>query len=87
MSSDSVNRNDVSAPEDDDKKAVTGYPAHQVPSVADGEVDVGAQILADAGEHGPISQEEMDAVLRKIDWHMVPMLLVCMQLSGWDKVM
>lgn len=60
MPSDSVNGNDVSAPEDDDKKAVNGYSAHQVTSVAHGEVDVAAQIFADAGEHGPISQEEMD---------------------------
>lgn len=64
--------------------------AHRVVSKRDGEindeVDVAAQILAAAGDHSPITQAEMDAVRWKIDWHMVPMLFVCLQLSGWDKV-
>ena len=86
MSSDSVNRG--ASPGPDDKKAIpAGRDDRPATSVKTGDVDLGAQILADAGGHGFISEEEMDAVRRKIDWHMVPMLLVCMQLSGWDKVM
>lgn len=50
------------------------------------DVDLGAEILAAAGAHEPVTQAEMDAVRRKIDWHMVPMLFFCLQLSGWDKV-
>lgn len=52
----------------------------------DKDVDVAVKILKTAHHEGPISQEEMDAVRWKIDWHMVPMLFVCLQLSGWDKV-
>ena len=74
----------------DKLKGVPGEEAHQVVSKRDGEiddeVDVAAQILAAAGDHSPITQAEMDAVRWKIDWHMVPMLFVCLQLSGWDKV-
>jgi hypothetical protein len=51
------------------------------------EVDLAAKVLAAAHHEGPITQAEMDAVRWKIDWHMVPMLFVCLQLSGWDKVM
>jgi hypothetical protein len=50
------------------------------------DVDLAARILARAHDQGPITQAEMDAVRWKIDWHMVPMLFVCLQLSGWDKV-
>ena len=69
---------------------MSGDEAHQVVSKRDGEIndeiDVAAQILAAAGDHSPITHAEMDAVRWKIDWHMVPMLFVCLQLSGWDKV-
>ncbi|OAA54078.1 Major facilitator superfamily domain, general substrate transporter [Niveomyces insectorum RCEF 264] len=51
-----------------------------------GDADVAARIVAAAGDYEPITQAEMNAVRRKIDWHMVPLLTVCMQLSGWDKV-
>ncbi|KKA23003.1 Allantoate permease [Rasamsonia emersonii CBS 393.64] len=50
------------------------------------DVDIAARILATADHEGSITQEEMDAVRWKIDRHMVPMLFVCLQLSGWDKV-
>lgn len=50
------------------------------------DVDIAVQILAGAHDQAPITQAEMDAVRWKIDWHMVPMLFVCLQLSGWDKV-
>lgn len=53
----------------------------------DRDVDVAAKILAAARDERPATEEEMEAVRRKIDWHMVPMLFVCYQLSGWDKVM
>ncbi|KAJ9260555.1 hypothetical protein DTO212C5_8484 [Paecilomyces variotii] len=52
----------------------------------DHDVDVAAKILAAARDERPVTEEEMEAVRRKIDWHMVPMLFVCYQLSGWDKV-
>ncbi|KAJ9286772.1 hypothetical protein DTO021C3_5721 [Paecilomyces variotii] len=52
----------------------------------DRDVDVAAKILAAARDERPVTEEEMEAVRRKIDWHMVPMLFVCYQLSGWDKV-
>ncbi|KAJ9219078.1 hypothetical protein DTO169C6_8588 [Paecilomyces variotii] len=52
----------------------------------DRDVDVAARILAAARDERPVTEEEMEAVRRKIDWHMVPMLFVCYQLSGWDKV-
>ncbi|KAI5919037.1 putative allantoate permease [Camillea tinctor] len=48
--------------------------------------DIAAKILARAQDHAPITEGEMEAVRWKIDWHMVPMLFVCLQLSGWDKV-
>ena len=74
----------------DEPKNRSGEEAHRVVSKKDGEiddeVDVAARILAAAGDHSPITQAEMDAVRWKIDWHMVPMLFVCLQLSGWDKV-
>jgi hypothetical protein len=52
----------------------------------DRDVDVAAKILAAARNERPVTEEEMEAVRRKIDWHMIPMLFVCLQLSGWDKV-
>ncbi|OKL62198.1 hypothetical protein UA08_02321 [Talaromyces atroroseus] len=54
--------------------------------VDDKNIDLAAKVLAHAHDEAPITQEEMDAVRRKIDWYMVPMLFVCLQLSGWDKV-
>ncbi|KAL2012064.1 hypothetical protein VTN00DRAFT_4782 [Thermoascus crustaceus] len=50
------------------------------------DVDMAVKVLATAHDKQEITQEEMDAVRWKIDWHMVPMLFVCLQLSGWDKV-
>jgi hypothetical protein len=50
------------------------------------ETDIAAQILAGAGDHEPITEAEFNALRKKLDWTLLPMLCVCMQLSGWDKV-
>ena len=51
------------------------------------EVDVAAAVLANAQDQSPVTEEEMTKLRRKINWRLTPMLFVCLQLSGWDKVL
>ncbi|KAF3014987.1 hypothetical protein E8E14_006353 [Neopestalotiopsis sp. 37M] len=51
------------------------------------DVDIAAQIIAECGEDGTITwtAEEERKLIRKVDWHIIPILFVCATLSGLDK--
>ncbi|KAI4602258.1 hypothetical protein KJ359_009497 [Pestalotiopsis sp. 9143b] len=51
------------------------------------DVDIAAQIIAECGEDGTITwtEEEERKLIRKVDWHIIPILFVCATLSGLDK--
>jgi hypothetical protein len=61
--------------------------AHMVELRETQEGDVARDFLATHTHGNPITQEEMDRVRRKIDWTLIPMLIMAGQLSGWDKVL
>ncbi|KAK6078444.1 allantoate permease [Seiridium cupressi] len=51
------------------------------------DVDIAAQIIAQYGGDGTITwtKEEEKKLIRKVDWHIIPILFVCATLSGLDK--
>ncbi|QPG72944.1 hypothetical protein FOA43_000248 [Brettanomyces nanus] len=59
------------------------------PSLApkiDKEIDLGAKYLSENKEYARYTEKEAKRVLSKIDWHLMPIMTICITLAAADKI-